>query len=177
MHHALSQPEISLDEMLIAREARAARQVAAVTQFGATLVSITIVMPGAVKDGRLPQRIMELALKEVDSLISARNWPLLSREVFWRITGPEAIYVVDVEAQVLKSAAICLEERHPLGRLWDLDVITTTGAGLSRSQLCRSARRCLLCAHPARECGRSRRHSVPRLLTKIQKMVNDFDLR
>ena len=45
-------------------------------------------------------------------MISLNHWPLLSREVFWRTTGPEAIYVLDVDARVLKSATIELEEEH-----------------------------------------------------------------
>jgi len=176
MHHALGRVEVSLDEMLIAREERAARQAAALAQFRAPLVSITIVMPGPVKDGGLPRRVMEVALEQMDSLISARNWSLLSRKVFWQFTGPEAIYVVDVEPHVLKSATIALEEHHPIGRLWDLDIITTRGAGLSRFQLWRQARPCLLCDRPARECSRSRRHSLPELMKQIRRMVDHFDL-
>lgn len=171
-----SQPGVSLDEMLIARDERAARQVAARTQFGAPVVSITLVTPGPIKDGWLPRHVMKVALKEMDLLIGASNWPLFSREVYWQITGPEAIYVVDVDAQVLKSAAIHLEERHPIGRLWDLDVIKATGMGLTRNQQSRPARPCLVCDRPARECGRSRRHSLPELMKQIRRMVDRFDL-
>ena len=175
MHHALGQVEVSLDEMLIARDERAARQTAALARFRAPLVSMTIVMPGPVKDGGLARHVMEVALEQMDSLISAHNWSLLSREVFWQITGPEAIYVVDVEPRVLKSATIDLEEHHPIGRLWDLDIITTKGVGLSRFQLWRPARPCLLCDRPARECSRSRRHSLPELMKQIRRMVDHFD--
>ena len=166
---------VNLDDLLIAREERAARQATAVAQFAAPLVSITMVIPGPCKDGWLPRRLMEVALKRMDALIRQNRWPQLSREVFWRNTGPEALYVLDLDAQVLKSATTDLEDRHPLGRLWDLDVITSGGTGLSRLQLWRPARRCLLCPRPARECGRSRRHSLPELLKKIRNMVDHFD--
>ena len=167
---------VNLDDLLIAREERAARQAAAVAEFAAPLVSITMVIPGPSKDGWLPRRLMEVALNRIDALIRRKRWPLLSREVFWRNTGPEALYVLDLDAQVLKSATTDLEEHHPLGRLWDLDVITASGTGLSRLQLGRPARRCLLCSRPARECGRSRRHSLPELLGKIRNMVDHVDL-
>ena len=166
---------VNLDDLLIAREERAARQAAAVAEFAAPLVSITMVIPGPWKDGWLPRRLMEVALNRMDALIRRNRWPLLSREVFWRNTGPEALYVLDLDAEVLKSATTDLEERHPLGRLWDLDVITTSGTGLSRLQMGRPARRCLLCSRPARECGRSRRHSLPELRRKIRNMVDHFD--
>ena len=137
-------------------------------------MSVTIVMPGPVKDGWLSRRLMEIALQEMDQVISLNHCRLLWREVCWRTTGPEAIYVVDVDARVLKLAAIELEEHH-LGRLWDLDVITTDGVGLSRTQLGRPARRCLLCDRPAHECGRSQRHSLAELQRTILEMVDDFD--
>jgi len=172
-----SGPVVSLDELLDVKEERAARQAAALSKFGKPLVSVTIVMPGPVKDGWFPRRAMEIFLQELDTLIGLRTWPVLSRLVLWRSTGPEGIYVIDADARVLKSAAMDLEERHPIGRLWDIDVITTDGAPLSRAQMGVPARQCLLCGQPARECGRSRRHSLPELIKQIRTMVNCFDLR
>ena len=81
---------VNLDDLLIAREERAARQAAAVAEFAAPLVSITMVIPGPWKDGWLPRRLMEVALNTMDALIRHNRWPLLFREVFWRNTGPEA---------------------------------------------------------------------------------------
>jgi holo-ACP synthase len=166
---------VSMNDMLIAREERAARQAVAFTQFNRPLLSVTVVMPGSTKDSRLVRRVMKSALQQIDALIHRKRWHLLSREVFWQNTGPQAIFVLDIEAQVLKSAAMHLEGRHPIGRLWDLDVITASGEGLSRSQLWRPARRCLLCALPARECSRSCRHPLPELLKEIQRMVDELD--
>ena len=167
---------ITLEQMLRAREERVAWQTAALAQFGKPLISVTLVMPGPTKDGRVPRRAMEAALKELDDLIAANNWPLVSREVLWRNTGPEAIYVVDTDGRTLKSATIDLEERHPIGRIWDLDVITTSGSALSRVELARPARRCLICNRPAHECGSSRRHPLAELLRIIHNLVVDFDL-
>ena len=177
MPHAPARLAVSLGELLSAREARAARQAAAVARFSKPLVSITIVMPGPVKDGRFPRRAMAIALQEFDAVVSSAKWPLLSREVHWWKTGPEAIYVLDVDANVLKLRTVDLEERHPIGRLWDLDVITAGGAGLSRKQLTMPARRCLVCDRPAHECGRSRRHPLNELLKTIRDMVNEYDQR
>jgi holo-ACP synthase len=167
---------ITLDQMLRAREERVAWQIATLAQFGKPLISVTLVIPGPIKDGPVPRRAMEAALRQLDASLAANNWPLISREVLWRNTGPEAIYVVDIDAQILKSATIDVEEGHPIGRIWDLDVITTSGAGLSRAKLARPARRCLICNRPARECGRSRRHPLGELLKTIHNLVDDFDL-
>src|SRR5271166_3455217 len=96
--------------LLSAREDRVARQAAALARFGKPLLSITIVMPGHVKDGSLSRSVMDLALKQVDRLISTQRWTVISREVLWPESGPEAIYSLDVDSQVLKSSTIELEE-------------------------------------------------------------------
>ena len=93
--------------------------------------------------------------------------------MLWQESGPEAIYSLDVDPQVLKLSAIDLEEQHPIGRLWDLDVIAPGGAGLSRRGLGKPPRTCLLCNRPAHECGRSRRHPLPELLKAIRQIVHD----
>jgi holo-ACP synthase len=168
---------VGLEQMLAARERRAARQAAALTRFDQPLVSITVVTPGPVKDGTLPRRVLSEALRAMDVLCRIRKWPVLSREVLWLDTGPEALYAVEVASWRLKSAAVKLEDRHPLGRLWDLDVIAPGQRVLSRKQLGLPARACLVCERPAFECGRSRRHPFIELLNTIDMIVNEHDRR
>ena len=168
---------VGLEQMLAAREQRAARQAAALARFCKPLVSATVVMPGAVKDGRLPRRVLSEALYELETLCGTRGWRILAGEVLWRKTGPEALYVIDAEGRALKFAILDLEEQHPIGRLWDLDVIAPALGLLSRQQLGFPARRCLLCEEPAHGCARSRRHSTEELLSTIGNIVHEYDRR
>jgi holo-ACP synthase len=170
-------PTVSLEQMLAAREQRAARQAAALACFGKPLVSVTVVMPGPVKDGWLPRRVLSEALKQLEAISDKRGWHVLSREVLWRETGPEALYVIDVEARILKSATVALEDCHPIGRLWDLDVIASGSGPLSRRELSFSPRRCLVCGESAHACSRSRLHPLDELLSTIARIVHDHDLR
>jgi holo-ACP synthase len=171
----ISCAHVSLEQLLAARDCRAAYQAAALARFERPLVSITVVMPGPVKDGPLPRHVLTEALREVHAMSSNLEWPVLSREIRWSDTGPEAIYVVDAEPQLLKSATVELEDQHALGRLWDLDVIAPGQRMLSREQLGLPARRCLVCERPAAECGRARRHSRQDLLGVIQRIVDGYD--
>lgn len=167
---------VSLGQLLVAREQRASCQSAALARFGKPLVSATVVMPGPVKDGWLPRRALEIALQELDALASARGWLVVWREVRWHNTGPEAIYVLDVDPSQLKRATVEIENHHPLGRLWDLDVVVEGKGALSRKDLGFPVRRCLVCELPSHECGRSRRHPLAELRETIGKMVDEFDL-
>lgn len=168
---------VSLEQMLAAREHRAARQAAALARFDRPLVSLTLVMPGPVKDGWLPRRVMWEALRELQALAAARRWTVLFGEVVWQETGPEALFVLDLDALLLKSSTVELEDQHPLGRLWDLDVVAPGAARLSRQELGSPARRCLVCEEPAHACGRSRRHSLGELSNTIRQIVHNYDLR
>ena len=174
--HTATAVAVSLEEMLAAREQRSARQSAALARFDKPLVSMTVVMPGPVKDGALPRRVLVAALQELEIMSKTRDWRVLSREVLWRQTGPEALYVVDVDARSLKSGTVKLEDHHPIGRLWDLDVIGRQGR-LSRLDLGLPARRCLLCGQPAHACSRSRAHRLEELLSTIAKIVHGHDQR
>ncbi|WP_213767465.1 citrate lyase holo-[acyl-carrier protein] synthase [Caballeronia sp. dw_19] len=168
---------VSLEKILAAREHRVARQAAALAKFGMSVVSVTIVMPGPVKGGRLARRAMEVALETLDALFDARRWLVQSRETLWAGTGPEALYVVDADPKTLKSVLIELEDHHSIGRLWDLDVIGVLEGGLSRKAFGYSPRRCLVCDRPARDCGRSQRHPTYELLALIEAMVTKYDSR
>ena len=166
------------EEILAARERRAARQAAALARFGAPLVSITTVTPGAVKDGWLPRRVLAGAILHIERLASINRWTVLHREVVFQRAGSEALYVVDhVDSQVLKVALIDLEDDHPLGRLWDLDVVAPDGDHLSRRALGLPPRRCLVCTKPAHACSRSRRHPPDELWRAIQRIVDGYGLR
>ena len=170
-------PAVSFDQMLAARDERLARQAAALDRFGKAPVSMTVVMPGPVKDGLLPRRVLAVAIHELDALAEIRRWPVLSREVWWLNTGPEAIYVIDADPLLLKAATVELEDRHSLGRLWDLDVIAPGPRPISRKQLGAAPRRCLVCDRPAPECARSQRHPLEDLLNSVREIVHEYDHR
>ena len=166
---------VSLEQMLAARERRIARQSTALARFRKPLVSMTVVMPGPVKDGPLPRFVLGVALRELNALARSRDWPVLSLEIGSRATGSEAIFVIAVQSELLKRATIELEDHHPLGRLWDLDVIAPGQGYLSRQTLGLPARRCLVCDRSAYECGRSRRHPLEELLNTIGNIAREYD--
>lgn len=168
---------VTLEQVLAARDARAAAQQAALAKFNKPIVCTTVITPGPVKDGVIPRYLFGAATDAVDVVCSARRWIVVWREILWKNTGPEAIYVVDSEAERLKIALVDIENRLRLGRLWDLDVITPRDGRVSRRALGYPPRRCLLCDEPAHACGRARRHSTEELSDAIQQMVHAHDSR
>jgi len=166
--------EVSLDAVLLNREHRVFHQRAALKAFGRPVLSITLVNPGPVKDSPSARQVMTHALHALDILLADRGWPVLNRKVRLDPTGPEALLVVNAGSHELKQATTRLEEEHPLGRLWDLDVIDPLDGPISRKTLGLPARRCLLCGEDARVCGRSRAHSLKELQRAIQEIIHAY---
>lgn len=74
-----------------------------------------------------------------------------------------------------KLATIELEHSHPLGRLWDIDVLTPEGEILSRRDYSLPPRRCLLCEQSAAVCARGKTHQLTDLLNRMEALLNDVD--
>lgn len=75
---------------------------------------------------------------------------------------------------VVKQMAVDLEERHPLGRLFDIDVYDMDGNAVSRQKLGLEERRCLICGGDARVCGRSRNHCVEELQQRVYEIIGSW---
>jgi holo-ACP synthase len=165
---------VRLEQMLASRDARAERQRAALARWRRPVISLTLVLPGPRKAGATPRALLEAALAAVDSLLAERAWQAVQAETRMEPTGPEALWVVDTDPLELKRALAALEEAHPLGRLWDLDVLGPDRGSIPRTQLGLPPRRCLLCPEPAHACARSRAHPLAELLAAIEAKLEAF---
>ncbi|KAA8999025.1 citrate lyase holo-[acyl-carrier protein] synthase [Affinibrenneria salicis] len=165
---------VSLEELLAAKERRAHRQSAWLTRFSRPLISLTLVTPGAVKDSARYRRVMDEAVRCADALLLQRGWPRLKQQTFWLPTGAEAFWCVGQAARQIKAATIELEQSHPLGRLWDFDVICPQAGVVGRRALDHAGRRCLICDAPAHQCARSRRHPLPGVIAKVEELIDGW---
>ncbi|PWC31511.1 ACP synthase [Azospirillum sp. TSO35-2] len=168
---------VALADMLDARDRRVERQRDALDRFRLPVLSATLVMPGPVKDTPLSRFVMDTALGELDALFRRTGWAIPFHRPHWAATGAEALYAVAADARDLKRAVAALEDGHPLGRLWDLDVLDPQGGSLSRGTLGLAPRRCLVCGEPAHACARARRHPLDAVLAVIEEKVHAFRSR
>ncbi len=161
---------VSLPELLSSRESRQTRQQAWLARHHCTLISLTMVMPGAVKDTALSRELFCLAWQALETLCQQQGWSWLAWRCLPQETGSEGVIALDVPAHEVKQATLALEESHPLGRLWDIDVLDASGSILSRRDFNLPARRCLICQQPANLCAREQKHSTAQLQSKMEVM-------
>ena len=163
---------VSLSDILISREQRQSRQHQWLKDYSSTLVSLTVVAPGPIKDSVLTRRIFNLACHSIQSLLDDNHWSILAKAFFDLPTGAEAFITLDIPAEQVKQLMIQLENTHRVGRLWDIDVIDKTGHILSRVDDGLAARTCLLCHEDARICARQRRHTFDELIQAMEMLVD-----
>ena len=161
--------EISLHQILDARERRAARQRALLAQFGKPLICFTMNIAGPVKYSELIARGFRLGCTLLESQLQGEGIPIVHFEQEEAETGCQAFYAVDCASAQAKALCVQIEEQLPVGRLFDMDVLSPDGRKEERS----TPRRCLLCDQPAQVCGRSRAHSVEALQRRTNQLLRE----
>lgn len=158
---------VELTQMLAARDRRALRQETLLRQYGLPLVSFTMNIAGPVKNSPAIRRGFYLGRQLLLGQLTRVKAPLVHSEEIDEDTGCEGFYVVDIDPAALKTICCDIEEHTDAGRLFDLDVLCPDGTKLDRP----TPRRCLICGRSAKDCARSRTHSVPELQAKTHDLL------
>ncbi len=150
---------VNLEQVLEARERRALCQQALLAGYRLPLVSFSMNIAGPVKNTPLIRRGFRLGRRILLEHLRLSGIRVVKEELTDAATGCETLLAADGEPAQIKKIACAIEDRAPLGRLYDMDVIGTDGVKLERPD----PRRCLICGQPARACARNRTHSVEEL--------------
>lgn len=157
---------VTLEDILRARDTRAASQRRLLNAYHLPLVSFTMNIAGPVKRAPLVELAFEAGLKELQAALGQP----IAAEVVRPHTGCEALLVYDRPAAELKAACLKLETAAHVGRLYDLDVLDVDGKKLSRP----CQRTCLVCGAPVTACSRSRAHGLEAVTARTDEILTDF---
>ena len=171
---------------------------------GKTLVCLTVVMPGSVKRNQQSLTVARAAVKAMQKAFGVKSeerrvkntdelmrsdelipeTELLTNELRTNDegclierdlnTGYEAYLITSLPLLEAKRVAVDIEDTHPLGRLFDIDVIDAQGIPVSRDRVGGQPRRCLVCDHEARYCMRMRWHTQEEIWARIKQMTDDY---
>lgn len=159
--------EVTLQDVLDAREQRAWAQERLLSQYGRPLLSFTMNIPGPVKDSPLIRRGFDRGLSLLEKAMSDEGLHVLAREEKRVFTGCELLCAVDAPAEMIKELCVRIEDGLPMGRLFDMDVIAPDGHKLERG----SERRCIVCGVPGRGCASRRLHSLDELTGAVDVLL------
>lgn len=166
---------VTLDQMLHAKELRVHRQKKYLIQYHLPIISLTLVIPGPIKNSSGTRYLFAEAMKIIKQYFDQKNIQKIIDEQVSMVCGLEAILVFHCDTDELKKHCIMIEESHPLGRLWDIDVIDPkTQISVSRSNFLQSPRQCLVCQNLAKACSRNQQHSLNEIINTISQRVNKY---
>lgn len=164
--------EVKLEDMLLARERRAFRQQKLIKVCGLPIISFTLNIPGPIKDSPLIRRSYTCGRKILLSALATAGFTVVQKSEELSFTGCELMLAVEAKAQALKEICVSIEERHPLGRLFDMDVIAPDGLKLDREL----PRCCIICGAEGRYCASRRAHSVEELQNAVRELMLGYFL-
>lgn len=161
-------PEITLEELLAAKEARFARRAQMQAEYPGPCVTLSLNIPGAVKDSSRIRALFRHGLSRIEAALPVRaSWTAHGD------AGPYAVLAVACEGDAAKNAACGIESEKDYCRLLDIDVYGASGAAVA-SPVRGPGRQCFVCANLAVACMRERRHSFVEIMAGVEKLFVSF---
>ncbi|MGB9840045.1 citrate lyase holo-[acyl-carrier protein] synthase [Thermovenabulum sp.] len=98
---------------------------------------------------------------------------IIHRETDECYDGKSLLLVLNMDKFETKKLAVEIEESHPLGRIFDIDIYEGE-VPVSRIELGFDERKCVLCSKSARECSREGMHKVEEVVRAINLKIQNF---
>jgi holo-ACP synthase len=163
---------VNLVEMMTARDLRSQHQQELLGAYpGKTLITITMNIPGPIKNSPEISRVFEDGYAKVVAKMAPIFKEVNDPETK---TGREAYIIVENTPKEAKYAMLDVESQTALRSLFDLDVVYQKDGNirqLSRTQLGFPGRKCFICGNLAKVCARNRVHTVEEMQEKIERMI------
>ena len=162
----------SLHDMLASRDRRSEWQRLHFKDNPATTLMVaTVVAPGEYK--LTPDtEVVAKAMEEV--LIREFRPYIIASKHYSFVSGHEVWLKLSCTESEAKRMAVKIEDTYILGRLFDIDVIRPDMQPLSRREIGKNPRKCLLCDNEARLCMRLRKHDKEEISTFITDLIERY---
>lgn len=165
--------EITLEQLLAAREARAGYIKTLQSRFpGACVVVLTVISPGPEKRSEGTIRLFEAGVAAIAQVITRNELVPLLFEAHEKDTGDEMYLCVKTEPGFLKMELCKLEESAPYGRLWDMDVCKPRGEAVNRTEIGFFERGCFVCGKTGRACYARQLHTPEEVKRAYLKLLD-----
>ena len=157
--------EITLNEILYAREQRVKKQKDIINSFNCPIISFTMNIAGPCKVSPLIERAFFEGIKLLKEKLSSKS--ILYENIEVKPTGCEAFFSVNKNAKEIKKITSLIEESITLGRLFDMDVIDTNFTKLERE----NPRSCIICKRKGKVCSAGRFHTAEEVFNKTKEIM------
>ncbi len=159
---------VSVYDMANAREVRVEKVKGLLSsEKTAAVISFTLNIPGPVKDLPLYREIHKAGMAEI---IKSLKWGRINYSLAgtsFLPTGAEGLLIIhDCAPDSIKRITVEIEDTHPLGRFFDIDIFKKPCEKVSSG---RALRRCFICGNSAFACARNESHPYEILVKTIEQ--------
>ena len=154
-------------QILDAKETRWKKQIAYIDQFHSTIVSFKFNIPSWPKNSELIDGAWEKSFQSFRTFLEKNQVSYDVLENIETVLGPETLLKVEMSAVEFKKLAIKFEESYSIGRLLDVDVISTDKTPIDRSV----KRQCYICDDISINCLRSGKHTPIEAREKFDELL------
>ncbi|MBR1855701.1 MAG: citrate lyase holo-[Oribacterium sp.] len=164
--------EVTVPEMMEARDHRVEMQKAIIERTGLPVVCFMLNVPGPHKVSKDFYLAFQKGVERIVNKLEEYSLGIVYRKTEEIVTGYVFYASVDSDPVSIKKAMCEIEEADRLGRIFDIDVIKTDGTKVSREEFGMGPRKCLMCEEEAHFCARNRTHKVSDMVEEIKRIIH-----
>ena len=173
LNNVITGSPVTSGELRAARDQRVLKKWELLTPGGEIcLVEFSLNIAGAVKTFPFARAAFREEVRELSDRLS--RFSVLKTEVYEKNTGDCAFFLLKSQAIQVKKFLVSIEESHPLGRLFNLDVCGPDGISVKRHDLGLLPRTCLVCGEDAHICTEKKSHSMELIQWQTAKLFLEF---
>lgn len=173
LNNVITGSPVTSVELRAARDRRVLKKWELLTPGGEIcLVEFSLNIAGAVKTFPFARAAFREEVRELSDRLS--RFSVLKTKVYEKNTGDCAFFLLKSQAIQVKKFLVSVEESHPLGRLFNLDVCGPDGISVKRHDLGLLPRTCLVCGEDAHVCAEKKSHSMELIQWQTAKLFLEF---
>lgn len=173
LNNVITGSPVTSVELRAARDRRVLKKWELLTPGGEIcLVEFSLNIAGTVKTFPFARAAFREEVRELSDRLS--RFSVLKTEVYEKNTGDCAFFLLKSQAIQVKKFLVSVEESHPLGRLFNLDVCGPDGISVKRHDLGLLPRTCLVCGEDAHVCAEKKSHSMELIQWQTAKLFLEF---
>ena len=173
LNNVITGSPVTSGELRAARDRRVLKKWEFLTSYGGLcLVEFSLNIAGSIKVFPFARAAFREESRELTDRLS--RFSVLKTEIFEEISGDYAFFLLKSPAVSVKKFLVSIEESHPLGRLFNLDVCGPDGISIKRHDLGLLSRTCLVCGEDAHICTAKKAHSMELIRWQTAKLFHEF---
>ncbi len=173
LNDVITGSQVTFGELRAARDRRVLKKWEFLAPGGEIcLVEFSLNIAGAVKTFPFARAAFREEVRELTEQLS--RFSVLKTEVYEENTGDCAFFLLKSQTIQVKKFLVSIEESHPLGRLFNLDVCGPDGISVKRHDLGLLPRTCLVCGEDAHVCAGKKSHSMELIQWQTSKLFHEF---